>query len=279
MGLQVGLQIAKGLQIAHEAGIYHLDLKPANILLCPLPKSEGAQDWQVKIIDFGLAKITTPLEHYAAPIQKRSAHSQLAQQVFGTFDYSPPEQWENTEDSQVTEKNDVFALGKTLYRFFTGKRPQHNFRQKHLPDVGLHELLEDCVEIDPAERPDIATVLKRLIALLPKTAEKLVEEISEVVETVVKSLDTSETVKSTSSLIPVFQRPFHHSKFHLIAYSPDGSYFATVSEDGVMCLYSSADYRLLRCLAVHISEVRNVHKLNSTTYSINVVTLEEPNKL
>ncbi len=77
--------------------------------------------------------------------------------------YSPPEQWENTEYRQVTEKNDVFALGKTLYRFFTGKRPQHNFRQKYLPDApGLHELLEDCVEIDPAERPDIATVLKRL---------------------------------------------------------------------------------------------------------------------
>ena len=159
-GVRVGIEVALCLQKAHEQGILHLDLKPANLLL-----KASDSGLTVKIIDFGLARIATSLRQHAALAQTRSAHSQLAQQVFGTFDYAPPEQRGDLHYSQVTEKSDVFALGKTLYRLFTGKRPQDNIRQKYLPDTpGLHELLEDCVESDPADRPDVATVLYGLTA-------------------------------------------------------------------------------------------------------------------
>jgi tRNA A-37 threonylcarbamoyl transferase component Bud32 len=165
-GVAVGIQVAQGLAKAHQHGILHLDLKPANLLLQP-----GETGLTVKIIDFGLARIATSLRQQAVSQKIRSAHSQLAQQIFGTFDYAPPEQWGDAEYRQVTEKSDVFAWGKTLYRLFTGKRPQHNIRQKYLPDApGLHELLEDCVEVNPAERPKMTEVFERLVALLPKTA-------------------------------------------------------------------------------------------------------------
>ncbi|RKZ47987.1 MAG: hypothetical protein DRR00_20555 [Candidatus Parabeggiatoa sp. nov. 3] len=168
-GVQVGIQIAQCLQKAHEQNILHLDLKPANVLL-----KASDSGLSVKIIDFGLARIATSLRQHAALAQTHKPHTQLAQQVFGTFDYAPPEQRGDLHYSQVTEKSDVFALGKTLYRLFSGKRPQDNIRQKYLPDApGLHELLEDCVESEPAERPNIDTVLTHLTALLPKKTVKV----------------------------------------------------------------------------------------------------------
>jgi len=170
-GVQVGIQMAQCLQKAHEQGILHLDLKPANLLL-----KASDSGLTVKIIDFGLARIATSLRQHAALAQTHKPHTQLAQKVFGTFDYAPPEQRGDLHYSQVTEKSDVFALGKTLYRLFSGKRPQDNIRQKYLPDApGLHELLEDCVESDPAERPNIDTVLSHLTALLPTKTAKSVE--------------------------------------------------------------------------------------------------------
>jgi len=152
-GAAVGIQVAQALQKAHEKDILHLDLKPANLLL-----KSSESGIVVKIIDFGLAKIATSLRQVADSRQRQSARSQLAQQVFGTFDYAPPEQWGDTEYRLVSAKSDVFALGKTLYRFFSGKRPQHNIRQKYLPFApGLLELLEDCVEEDPKDERNTKT--------------------------------------------------------------------------------------------------------------------------
>lgn len=86
-GLQVGLQAAKGLQIAHEAGICHLDLKPANLLL---KRTNGRLE--VKMIDFGLARAVTSLKQEAAAQRSYSGHSRMVQDIFGTLEYAPPEQ-------------------------------------------------------------------------------------------------------------------------------------------------------------------------------------------
>jgi formylglycine-generating enzyme required for sulfatase activity/tRNA A-37 threonylcarbamoyl transferase component Bud32 len=191
-GVAVGIQVAQGLAKAHQHGILHLDLKPANLLLQP-----AETGLTVKIIDFGLARIATSLRQQVVASQKiRTAHSQLAQQIFGTFDYAPPEQWGDMEYRRVTEKSDVFAWGKTLYRLFTGKRPQHNIRQKYLPDApGLHELLEDCVEVNPAERPKMTEVFERLVALLPKTAPRATQSSQTQVEPVVQ-IETPSSIKT-----------------------------------------------------------------------------------
>jgi tetratricopeptide (TPR) repeat protein len=86
-GLQIGLQIAKGLQLSHEKGVYHLDLKPANVLL---KKTETG--FAVKIIDFGLSQVAPSLQTEAGVGQSRSGLTLFGQAVFGTLDYAPPEQ-------------------------------------------------------------------------------------------------------------------------------------------------------------------------------------------
>jgi WD40 repeat protein/tetratricopeptide (TPR) repeat protein len=235
-GAAVGIQVAQALQKAHEKGILHLDLKPANLLL----KSSDS-GIVVKIIDFGLAKIATSLRQVADSRQRQSARSQLAQQVFGTFDYAPPEQWGDTEYRFVSAKSDVFALGKTLYRFFSGKRPQHNIRQKYLPKAeGLLDLLEDCVEDDPEERPDIATLKEGLVGLLPKSTR------------IEKPKPIAPKIEQLSLQIG------HSSSVESVAFSPDGKTALSGSQDCTVKWWDLESGRVIKSLEAHSSYVWSV---------------------
>ncbi|MEN8220262.1 MAG: protein kinase [Pseudomonadota bacterium] len=159
--IALGLQIAKALQLAHSKGIFHLDLKPANLLLFP---SES-----VKVIDFGLAKVAKSLQQEVS--LKQMGVSVLAQSVFGTFDYAPPEQ--QGYGGEPSAKSDVYAFGKTLYRLLTGEVPQ-TLHPRRLADApALFELLCDCVERVPDKRPDVEILISRLSGLLPQTDSSL----------------------------------------------------------------------------------------------------------
>jgi formylglycine-generating enzyme required for sulfatase activity len=162
-GLKVALQIAKGLQCAHSKGVYHLDLKPANLLL----QARDNQAPAVKIIDFGLAKVAPSLGQEMAAQGAHSGLSVMAQAaIFGTRDYAPPEQQGINDYGLPSAKSDIYALGKTLYRLFTAQSPQ-TLHPRPLKDQSeLYELLCDCTEIDPVQRPDIEALIKRLQQLL-----------------------------------------------------------------------------------------------------------------
>jgi serine/threonine protein kinase len=167
-GLQVGLQIAQGLQLAHEAGIYHLDLKPANILLNSASVSKRA-DVSVKIIDFGLSQVAQSLRQEAVVQQSRSGLSQFGQAIFGTLDYAPPEQRGYSDYGEPSAKSDIFAFGKTLYRLLTKERPIEVEPEalEHAPD--WYKLLDDCTRADPAKRPESAEELVRRLREIEAT--------------------------------------------------------------------------------------------------------------
>jgi len=160
--LDVGLQVAKGLQLAHENGIYHLDLKPANLLL-----KRTKTGITVKMIDFGLSQVATSLGERAKSKSGLSAFGQAV--ICGTLDYAPPEQQSFDRACEPDAKNDVFAFGATMYRLCTQKRPRP-FRERDLPKVqALRDLLCDCVEDERANRPNSA---RELVSSL----EKIVDE-------------------------------------------------------------------------------------------------------
>ncbi len=106
MVADVVTQIARGVEVAHRAGVIHRDLKPANVFLTP--REDGDH---VKILDFGVSKI-------------RGDATALTQEValLGTPDFMSPEQARgSTEEHAAT--TDVFALGGIAYSALTGTRP------------------------------------------------------------------------------------------------------------------------------------------------------------
>ncbi|MDQ1708415.1 MAG: eukaryotic-like serine/threonine-protein kinase [Pyrinomonadaceae bacterium] len=99
-------QLGRTLTAAHERDVVHRDLKPENIMV--RQRRDGS--WQVKVIDFGIARIRNSL---VAP-------STVTARVAGTASYMSPEQ---VEGKRVSAASDVYALGVIAYEMVTGRRP------------------------------------------------------------------------------------------------------------------------------------------------------------
>ncbi len=105
--VETGVQVCRGLQAAHGRGILHRDLKPENLFL--------TSDGFVKILDFGLAKLTRGEGAEAGAERTQTA----AGVVMGTPGYLSPEQ---ARGQEADARSDIFALGAILYEALSGKR-------------------------------------------------------------------------------------------------------------------------------------------------------------
>lgn len=109
--LRIAIALTEALTAAHDKGITHRDLKPANIMIQP--------DGQLKVLDFGLAKLREPTDSYSDRTVAVDDPTQEGR-VLGTVAYMSPEQ---AEGKQVDARSDVFSLGVVLYEMATGDRP------------------------------------------------------------------------------------------------------------------------------------------------------------
>jgi len=110
--VELGIQLAKGLAAAHEKGIVHRDLKPGNVFV--------TKDGTVKILDFGLAKLTQPISDAGgAAAGGLSGPDTASGLAVGTVGYMAPEQ---IRLQAVDQRADIFAFGCVLYEMLSGRR-------------------------------------------------------------------------------------------------------------------------------------------------------------
>jgi eukaryotic-like serine/threonine-protein kinase len=110
--LETAIQTASALAAAHQAGIIHRDIKPENLMLRP--------DGLVKVLDFGLAKLTGARPQAAASKPTYSTIQTDPGVVMGTISYMSPEQARGLD---VDARSDIFSLGVVLYEMLTGRAP------------------------------------------------------------------------------------------------------------------------------------------------------------
>ncbi len=135
-------RVARALQKAHDRGICHRDVKPANILV----SSAG-----VKLIDFGLA-----LRQHAVQttLGATSSYTQtlIGSSIAGTIDYAAPEQLGKRPGDKVGPRSDVYGLGKTACFALFGTTMPLARHWRSVP-ADLADLLGQCLAEDPHERP------------------------------------------------------------------------------------------------------------------------------
>ncbi|REJ79224.1 MAG: hypothetical protein DWQ47_00320 [Acidobacteria bacterium] len=172
--IDIAVQMASALSVAHEAGIVHRDIKPGNIMI----RGDGL----VKILDFGIAKLSRPEPENIDPeaetrmqVETREGH------ILGTASYMSPEQ---ARGKQIDARSDLWSVGCVVYEMLTNRQP---FQGETMTDV-----LANIIYLEPAPIRELRSdVPPGLETIIERTLSKEVDE---------RYLDSGELVRDLKDL-------------------------------------------------------------------------------
>ena len=181
--LDIAQQIARGLEAAHEKGIFHRDIKPENIVV----DAKG----HVTIMDFGLAQLT------------EASRLTRADETMGTVGYMSPEQ---TEGSGTDHRTDIWSLGVVIYEMISGQQPFKG----HYDKAVMYSILNEAPEPITSLRTGVPMELEALIGkCLAKRVQQRYQHVDEIAVDLaaIQSRQTSGGRTELSSVRPVSVSP------------------------------------------------------------------------
>jgi Tol biopolymer transport system component len=252
--IDYAVQIARGLATAHEKGIVHRDLKPENLFV--------TRDGRVKILDFGLAKLTQPQPSSVATVSEETTPGI----VMGTVGYMSPEQ---VRGKPADSRSDIFSFGAVLFEMLTGNRAFHGATSADTmsailnldPPVsqltaiqppGLQRIISHCLQKDPVQRFHSAADLAFAIEALsdPSSATRPAMPVRDsqalrwakwIVAAALffaavsigwyRHRSSSATRSGSGTLLLDIRALTEHGKAYRAAVTPDGRYVAYVKSD------------------------------------------------
>jgi len=199
--LQVGIQIVEGLAKAHAAGIVHRDLKPENVMV--------TEEDHVKILDFGLAKLTHPNSSGDGPPQALTATREGA--VVGTVGYMSPEQ---ATGASVDYRSDQFSFGSILYEMATGSPA---FQRASAPQT-LAAVIQDEPEPIATRNPGIPAPLRWTVQrCLAKEARNRYASTEDLARELVTIRDNLSEATGSPGVLPAAPAPAPRRRLRLAA--------------------------------------------------------------
>lgn len=152
--LVIAIQVAEGLQAAHDHGIVHRDVKPGNISL--------AHDGTARLLDFGVAMLT------GKPVDGEAGF------VIGTAGYMSPEQ---AAGRPVDQRSDIWSLGVVLYEMLTGRLPFSASGPGGLPHAILHTAITPPATLRPEVPPELDWAVGHCLEKTPERRFRTADEL------------------------------------------------------------------------------------------------------